>query len=260
MPAARRLVAAPSTESPDFRRDLLVETLLAVLPQGALVVGGRGLRGRLGLVGKETITVSLDSTNATDAVAVRGVAPLWTRDHAVALEGGPSVLAVTTGAGSRIAADDLAAAATAVAGEHELESIRIVQLADRDAAATKQLARAFRRLTDLPVAVVPHTGTVADTVSTIAATNLFVSHDDAAVAVARSLHTPSTSTDGHTDITELYLAIRTATSDPEAARIDDRSARALAFTLDAWARGRMSTADLHAAIADPTRVDELVGA
>jgi hypothetical protein len=41
---------------------------------------------------------------------------------------------------------------------------------------------------------------------------------------------------------------------------DDRAARALALALDAWARGRMSTADLHGAIADPTRVDELVGA
>jgi len=261
MPAARRLVISPSTESPDLRRDLLVETLRAVLPHDALVVSGRGLRGRLGLVGKETVTLSLGAPAGADAIAVDALAPLWVRDHAVSLDGGPSVLAVSTGADSPIAADDLAAAATAVAGEIDLGAIRIVQLADRDAAATKQLARAFRRVTDLPVTVVSHTGSVPDTVATIAATNLFLSHDDTAVAVARSLHTPSASIVGQHDLTSLYLTIRAAAEHTDTAADDDlRGARALAFALDAWARGRMSTEDLRAAVTNPSRIDELVGA
>lgn len=253
MPAARRFVTAPSTDARDFGRDALIETLRSLLPQDALVVGTRGLRGRLGLLGKETVDLA-------DLSSVADLAALWHREHGALLEGGPSALAVSIGADSAVAAEALAAATTAVAGELELASIRVFQFAERDAAATKQLVRTFRRVTEIPVSVVTHTDSVADTASAFAACNLVVTHDAAVAAIATSVHTPAVSLDDHTDITELYLAIRTATSDPESARVDDRAARALALALDAWARGRMSTADLHGAIADPTRVGELVGA
>lgn len=253
MPAARRFVTTPSTDARDFGRDALTETLRSLLPQDALVVGARGLRGRLGLLGKETVDLA-------DLSSVATLAALWHRELGVVLEGGPSALAVSVGADSTVTADALAAAATAVAGELDLGSIRVLQLAERDADATKQLVRAFRRVTEIPVSVVVHTGPVADTVSAFASSNLVVTHDATVAAIATSVQTPAVRIDDHTDITELYLAIRTATADPEAARVEDRSARTLAFALDAWARGRTSTADLHAAIADPARVDELVGA
>lgn len=261
MSAARRFVIAPSTtpDSADFGRDALVETWRALVPQEALVVGGRGLRARLGLLGKETLELVGARESPDDRVSAGGLAVLWHRTHDAPRTAGPAAIVVTTSADCETSAEDLAAAVTAVAGELGLDSVRIVQLAERDAVATKQLVRAFRRMTDVLLSTVVHTGSVAETVAAFASGTVFVSHDDVAATIASSMLVPTVRPDAHRDLTELCHAVRTATPDVTAADTL-RRARAEAFALDAWARGRMTTEDLRSTLAEPSRVDHLVGA
>jgi hypothetical protein len=270
MPTARRFVHAPLTGGADLARDVLTESWRAVLPHGVLVEQSRGLRGRLTLLAKETLTLTAEHehehahAHGPDAIAAGTLARLWPGATDVTQTRGPSTVAVSTGGQGALSPDDLAAAVTAVAGESASAGVTVVQLADRDADAAKRLVRALRRITDLPVSLVAHEGGASATVAHMAASSVFVTHDETAAVLAETVRTATARTAGLRDVTEVFLAIRSAasvhtTASTGAATAATDRARSLAFALDAWARGRMSTEELRAAAADPSLVDDLVG-
>jgi len=118
---------------------------------------------------------------------------LWPvgRDMPTAAADGPMGVCVGSDPTSRFDVGDVAAAVTAFAGEQGMGSIRVFQLADADAASTKQLVRAFRHLTDLPVEVVRYAGSVSGTMRSIAECRGFVSERLHGAIAAVSLRIPT---------------------------------------------------------------------
>jgi len=269
MAAARRFLTSLSPHLSDFGRDALVDAWRALLPADSVVAAPYGLRTRLRLVGTETIVLTggYAAAQPDDRIPADSLVTLWNHAYRVAPSDDADALAVSTGTGVPLAPDALAAAATAVAGELGLSAVRVFRLDQDDVDATRELVRAFRRLTDLPVTVVAHAASVADTVTALSGCRLVVGHDETATAVAASIGLAVVRLDSVTDVTEAYLAIRAGAADPitgAAGPISDATpsdgARTLAFTLDAWARGRLSTADLRAARTDVTRSSDLIEA
>lgn len=268
MPAPRRFVTDAPTTAVDFARDVLVESWRSLLPQDSLVVRRRGLRGRLTLLGADTVRLDTatagplgaDGRRIPGTIAAGSLARLWHRSHGFPLRAHADAIAVTAGDGQDARPDDLAAATVAVAGELGLRTVTVVRLHDRDAAATNELVRAVRRVSDLPVSSVVHARSTETTVAALASCALVVTHDDTAAAVTESLGTPTCRCAGDEDLTTRFLAIRAAATTVPADSDASRDARSLAFSLDAWARGRVSTRSLFEAVAHPASVDDLVGA
>ncbi|WP_222834986.1 hypothetical protein, partial [Curtobacterium sp. B8] len=75
---------------------------------------------------------------------------------------------------------------------------------------------------------------------------LVVTDDRTVERVARSAGVPTVRLGSHDSLTELYVALHDPRSDVDVAEL--RTARTVAFALDAWQRGRMTTAELHASV------------
>ena len=93
------------------------------------------------------------------------------------------------------------------------------------------------------------------TVARLAACTRFVTVDPVAAAVARSVGVRTVRLDAADDLTALFTALQTGA---DLDRPDDRRARDLAFALDAWQRGRSSTAALWSSVRRVDSTDDLV--
>lgn len=250
MAAARRFVTDISSSTSAFARDVLLDAWRDILPDQMDLAAPLRITERVRLLGQERLTLT-DASEQTsgDSVAAGSLAHLWNRAQTLTVADAPDAVGVSIGAGTDVDLDALAAAVTAVAGEQGVDSVRVIQLDPADADVSKRLVRALRRITDRSVSITAHAQSVELTATTIAGCRTFATHDHVAAVAAASMGVSTVTIDTGAEVTELYLALRGATLQSPGA--ESLLADSLAFALDAWRRGRLSTAELRARTAVP---------
>lgn len=269
MAAARRFVTDIGPTCSAFARTVLLETWRALLPDTLPLARPLSLADRLRLVRAEVLDLTDASTVDTGSdgrIGAGSLAVLW---HSVAgdvpvagvapsdeITGSGAVgVSVSAAVALGIDRDDLAAAVTATAGELGAARIVVFCLDPRDGRSASELVRAFRRITSLQVEIVVHDLSTDITVARLAACTRFVTVDPVAAAVARSVGVRTVRLDAADDLTALFTALQTGA---DLDQPDDRRARDLAFALDAWQRGRSSTAALWSSVRRVDSTDDLV--
>lgn len=258
MPARRRFIADIAPGRSAFARSVLLEAWRALLPDTFDTATPLTLRDRVRLAGSERITLTDDIEPATPGSIAAGTLDLLWIDHAADVAAVPSTpvgVGLTVGAETDIglSTEDLAAAVVAVAGERDAASIVVFRLDERDGARSNEVLRAVRRMSSIPVALVAHDISTDVTARRITDCALVVTDDRTVERIARSAGVPTVRLGSHDSLTELYVALHDPRSDVDVAEL--RTARTVAFALDAWQRGRMTTAELHASVR-PVRPEE----
>jgi len=149
---------------------------------------------RVALLGvRGPLTAAECERNWKPAPVIGDPALLWPvgRDLPTAQADGPMGVCVGSDPTTRFEIEDVAAAVTAFAGEQRMGSIRVFQLSDADAASSKQLVRALRQLTDLPVEIVRYANSVDETMRSIAECRGFVSERLHGAIAAVSVRVPT---------------------------------------------------------------------
>lgn len=258
MPARRRFIADIAPERSAFARSVLLESWRAVLPDTFDLALPLSLRDRVRLGGSERMVVS-DALTATEpgVVAAGALDCLWI-DHAAGAAAFPSTprgLGVTISAAVDlgVGTEDLAAAVTAVAGERGASSISVFRLDERDSAPSRELVRAVRRMSSIPVELVVHDISTDITVQRFTDCHLVLTADRTAERVARAAGVPTVRLGSQDDLAELSVGLHAPRVGLDPAEL--RAARAIAFALDAWQRHRLTTDEARAAVR-PVAVDE----
>lgn len=257
MAAARRFVTDISSDASAFAHDVLLDAWRDVLPDQMDIAAPLRLTDRVRFTGTErlTLTNALEETDGP-TIAAGSLALLWNRGQNLPVTGPPSAVGVSIGAGADVDLDALAAATTAIAGEQGAGTILVLQLDPVDAGVCRRLVRALRSITVLPVSVTVHAQSVELTTAAIAGCRTVATHDRIAALTAASMGVSTVMIDPRADTTEMYLALCGAV--PAAPGVESLRAGSLAFALDAWRRGRLSTAELRARTSTPLVAQQLV--